>query len=151
MSVWGTSPIENDDAADWLTDLEEDPSLDVLQETISEIVDSADTGDFDITECCNAVAAAEVLAELFGKPGKELLLEDASSVKLKGELNRMTVGNQEKLLTRAGAAVDYVLTDEEKSELRQVWEEDELDLDAWSVKMKALKSRLLEIRSRLQT
>jgi hypothetical protein len=149
MSVWGTNPSENDDAADWLSELEETPSLESLQEAFSEIVTAPDTGYFEITECCIAVAAAEVLAELFGASGKDPLLEEETLLELKAEVDSLSAGNKKKLLLRAAAAVELVLNDKENSELRQAWEDDEEDMAAWSTGMRNLENRLSGIAARV--
>lgn len=149
MSIWGAGPFQNDDAADWLSELEEDPRLELVQKALSEVVDAADVGYVEIPECCAAGAAAEVLAELLGMPGKESLLEEETVEKLKGELDRLSVREKRKLMAQALVAVE-VLNDEESSELRQVMEQDEELVADWTTAMKNLESRLQIIASGLR-
>lgn len=142
MSFWGPRPYENDDAADWLSELENDPCLELVQEALLEVVDAADVGYVEIPECCIAVAAAEVLANLIDMSGNGQLLEEETAEKLKKELDRLSIRNQIKLVAQAVAAVNLVLNDEENSELRQVLEEDKPLMDTWIDQMKYLEDRL---------
>lgn len=68
MGAWGTGAFENDDAADWLGDFMDQPSESLLTKTLS-IVAQFDPEDYlEVTEAGSAIAAAEVVAALHGKP-----------------------------------------------------------------------------------
>lgn len=148
MSLWGPAPVENDDAADWLTDLEEAPSLDSVQEAVFEITEVGYVGYLEIPECCIALAAASVLAEIFGMPGKDLFLQDSTTINLKEELGSLNDMEKKKLVSHAMAAVRVVLNDGENSELRQVMEEDKQIFETWSATVKDLDVRLSRLASR---
>jgi succinate dehydrogenase flavin-adding protein (antitoxin of CptAB toxin-antitoxin module) len=55
-----------------------------------------------------------------------------------------------KLLTQALAAIEFIMDDQENSELRQVLEEDKEDFDAWIANMKDLKANLSKIVLQVQ-
>src|SRR5688572_21928544 len=61
MGAWGSEAFENDDGSDWVYDLEETDSLDLIIESLTYILDNR--GEYlDRLECTRAVAAAETLA-----------------------------------------------------------------------------------------
>jgi hypothetical protein len=145
MSVWGPGPIENDDAADWVSELEEEPSLMALQEPISEVADPAHVGELYITDCCEAVAAAELLTQLLGKPATEPILDNEAYSVLSDLIEGQAPSTIKKYLTQAMTAVRRVLNDEENSELWQYWEESQSGPSAWETTMLDLLNRLQEL------
>lgn len=155
MSVWGPGPFENDDAADWLSEVEEEPSLEVIDDAVSEVADPANVGYVEIPDGAVAVAAAELLAQLLGKPGAtsiaegEAFDEDAFS-SLAEEAGRLGPGAKERVVRRAYTAVDRVLNDQENSELRQVLQEDKSGMSAWTNVMQDLLNRLQAIAASLK-
>jgi hypothetical protein len=149
MSIWGSGPTENDDAADWLGDLVESPSPDLLEEALSGVADEAYVGYLEIPECCNAVIAAEVLCQLLGEPGENPILEDEAKILLVDQLEQLNPLAVNQLVTQAITAVLRVTNDETTSELRDVWEEAESGAIAWMAKMKDLESRLRSLEARV--
>jgi 3-methyladenine DNA glycosylase AlkD len=68
MGAWGVLAYENDNAADWLWTLEEAEDLSVLSDALEQVI-----SDDEIVENWEeALAAAEVVATLLGKPLPEL-------------------------------------------------------------------------------
>lgn len=63
MGAWGTGSFENDTAADWLDDLNANPGLAYLQQAFS-----LPAGYLESDQACCALAAAEVVLALAGKP-----------------------------------------------------------------------------------
>ena len=155
MSVWGPGPFENDDAADWLSELdeelEEESGAELLEEALSEVADPENVGYVEIPDGAIAVAAAELLALLLGKPGGEKdILDEETLSSLSQEIGGLDARRKERLVKRALTAVDRVLNDKENSELRQVLEEDEAMLSAWTSMIRDLHTRLQAIAGTLK-
>lgn len=130
MGAWGFSSFENDDALDWVIDLEKAPDLGVLEVTLSEVLDSEEEY-LDASVCCFALAAAEVVAALVGKPSEKLPEEVTQWVEGKGEPDSS-------LISIAKRAIQAILDD---SELKELWEEtDEFEL--WHADVEGILERL---------
>ncbi len=108
MAEWGAGPFENDDAADWVYELEESPRLSTLQRAL----DVATMRYVEVREGSVAVAAAEVVAATLGT-GRPLPQRATDWLRD----NAPEVSDQEVAL--AISAVDRVLGD--GSELRALW------------------------------
>jgi hypothetical protein len=154
MSVWGPGPFENDDAADWLSDLEEEfeeEQVDLFEDVFSEVAASENVGYIEITDGAVAVAAAQVLALLLGRPGVEKnILGEETLASLSQTIGRLGGKRTERLVKRALTAVDRILNDKENSELHQVLEEDEQMSSAWVSRMRDLHDRLQAIATDLE-
>ena len=116
MGARETGNFGNDDASDWVYDLQESSGADLLKEAFAAV----NGNDYPETpDCCIALAAAEIVASAKGKPPSDLP-EDA----------RKWLGNQEEvddikaLVKRATSVVNKISV---KSELRDLWEES----DSW--------------------
>lgn len=70
MGAWGLESFENDDALDWLADLEQADDEQFLVETLTAAIEEA--GYLEIGGASNAIAAAEVVAALAGHPAPSL-------------------------------------------------------------------------------
>ena len=69
MGAWGIGTFENDDAGDWVDRLEESEGLTLLTETLAPAADPS--GYLEAPTCTEALAAAEVVAALAGRPAPE--------------------------------------------------------------------------------
>ena len=150
MSIWGPGPFDNDDGADWVDDLQKEPALTQVRDALLEVCAPEHVGFVDVTDCCHAVAAAEVLAELLGAPGEDPALDDEdeeAAEALGEEIKREDRRNISKLVQQAVDAVEIVLNDTENSELRQLWEKEPADMPAWTATMTALLQRLHKVAS----
>jgi hypothetical protein len=147
MSVWGPGPFENDDAADWFGELEEGRSLDLVREALDEVADPEHIGPIEVAECCEAVGAATVLAELCGVPGATSHFEglEATAAELRLAWDGESIREQRRLIRQALNALVVVLNDEEHSELRQLWEQSENGLAEWAAAMQDLATRLKQV------
>jgi hypothetical protein len=128
MGAWGCGNWENDDAGDWVYKLEESTGTDVVKQTLSKITAQADY--LESPDCCEALAAAEVVAALKGAPGKDLPEEVQKWV----SRNKFSP----ELLTLAVQAVTRIKSD---SELKELWEESESTSD-WLKAVNDLEARL---------
>ena len=148
MSIWGPGPFDNDDGADWFADLREEPKLQSIHEALNEITDPEHIGYLDVTDGAEAVAAAEVLAELLGSPDNESVLNvelEEVTKALRENIKLEDRRNIKRLIQRAIDAIEIVLNDAENSELRQMWDEDPDNMPAWAAAMMSLQKRLGEI------
>ena len=142
MSLWGPQPFDNDDAADLSNEISASPSLTSVENALIEVSHPSHVGYVDITDCCNAIAAAEVLARLVEKNDDADMLDPAVWSCLRADLERLEPGGIRLLLTHAMAAVNRVLHDAEDSELAQVIREDALLSSEWNRQTTELLSRL---------
>ena len=86
MGAWGTGSFENDDAMDWVADLEGSDDLAIVVETLSRVADAGD--DYvETPEGAAAVAAAEVVAALLGASGPTVTDEVREWVNAHAELD----------------------------------------------------------------
>ncbi|HMW21853.1 MAG TPA: DUF4259 domain-containing protein [Burkholderiaceae bacterium] len=145
MSAWGPGPFENDDGSDWFADLRDEPSLKMIRGAFKEISDPAHVGYIEVTDGAEAIAAAEVLAELLGSLGDDPVLDDELdelAETLKAELKRENGRDIKRLVKQAIDALEVVLNDEENSELRQMWNEQAEELAVWTEAVISLQERL---------
>ncbi|MCK5274344.1 MAG: DUF4259 domain-containing protein [Alphaproteobacteria bacterium] len=130
MGAWGSESFENDDALDWVNDLEASEGTAVIKLTLQAVIDESDY--LEAPECSAALAAAEVVAALKGAPGKGLPEEV-----LKWIAGNATTPDRS-LIEKTLAAVTRIKTD---SELLGLWE-DEGDPGDWRAGVEDLESRL---------
>ena len=107
MGAWGSGPFDNDDAMDWVAELESARDVGVVRSALESVTDA--DGYIEAPVGSVALASAEVVAALRGKPGADLPEEVSTWVgKQRGTFD-------ESLLTVAGHAVEIVLNDPSRS------------------------------------
>lgn len=131
MGAWGPGAFQNDDAADWIWDLETDDDGSVVIEALSIIVDTDIDEQPEVTECNNALAAAEVVASARGPRSESL--PDEAIVWINAHASRI----DRSWLALASGAVERVML---YSELKDLW--DEARDDSWSEGVADLVRRL---------
>ena len=131
--AWDTGPFDNDDALDWVWELTESSGLAVVQEALNSAVDT--TGYLEAPTASRALAAAEVVAAMHGKPRPQL--PDEVSAWL--ETHKLAV--TEDLVTTARRVVLNV-QDLESSELAQLWSESDDLAEIWAADLSDLLERL---------
>lgn len=130
MGAWGPGSFENDDALDWLADLVDGGGMDVVQGAFDMVVD----GEYlEAPEAASALAAAEVVAALAGRPVDDLPEDAAEWVAAKAR------HPGDRLVRRARAVVQRVRAD---SELKELWEEDGEVPTEWHAAVDDLLRRL---------
>ena len=129
MGTWGHGTFENDEASDWLFELEKAHDLSVIEVALDAVIGAADT--LESPDCTNALAAAEVVAALRGKPHAELPPEVTAWVSRRKE----TPGA---LVRKSVSAIDRILGD---SELKELWAEND-EYGDWESSVHDLKRRL---------
>ena len=116
MGAWGTGAFDNDDASDWVYELE-DGGMDAIESALDDAVRSSDlSAPTDV----NAIAAAEVVAAAIGRPVPGLR-EDIAALVL-----RVAPGVTPEHAARARTAVEHVLN---ASELAELWAETDNDAE----------------------
>jgi hypothetical protein len=128
VGAWGPGSFENDDALDLLEDVV-DGGMDVIQ---GAFVMAGEGASLEAPVASAAVAAAEMVAALAGRPVADLPDEAAEWVQGHAAEPRPA------LVRQARAAVQRVRED---SELKELWEAEEYASD-WHACMDDLASRL---------
>jgi len=129
VGTWGIGSFDNDDAADWVYELEESGGADAISQALRAI---GPDGYLEAPDCSIALAAAEVLAALQGQPSESLPPEVITWV------NDNPVEVDDDLLGLALMAIHRIETE---SELKDLWEESG-ELDEWAATLNDLKERL---------
>ena len=130
MGTWGTGSLQNDGASDWVYDLESSSGFAFLEEAL----DTGLTPDYlGASEAENAVAAAETVACLSGRPGPNLT--ESLETWVRGQTQPLSAA----LRAKALAVVQRVQS--APSELLELWDDTD-DLEAWRSDLAALGKRL---------
>lgn len=130
---WDTGSFDNDDALDWVYELSESNDLSVVESALQNAIDAS--GYLEAPTGSAAIAAAEVVAALSGKPRSELPTEVTDWVRA----HEFVVGSD--LLETARSAISAV-RNSESSELAQLWSESKELADAWEADLGDLFERL---------
>lgn len=131
MGAWGPGAFENDDAGDWVYDLEGADDLDLVRDALEEAVQVS--GYLDLGEGARAVAAAEVLAAASGRPGPGL----PEAIVAWLDTVAPAVSDDERSLARR--ALERVVGP--RSEITELWAEAP-DGAVWRSSIDDLRSRL---------
>jgi hypothetical protein len=131
MGAWDATSFGNDTANDWAYDLEECEDLSLIESTL-ERVQHLGTEYIESGDATEAIAAAEVLAWLKGKPSQV----DAYTEKIAEWVAAHPIVPPTNLLMLARAVLARLRT--ESSELAELWEED----PEWIAAMDDLDERL---------
>jgi Domain of unknown function (DUF4259) len=145
MSIWGSNPAENDDAADWLGDFSEEPSIVALNDAFDDILGGDEDDYLEVTECAVAVVAGAVVIELYGNHGRENILDEEDFEKLQLLEKKLTSGARKSLLKRAIKSLRIILLETERSELAELIQEDEALYKTWKVNMEGLIQALQKV------
>lgn len=136
MGAWDTTSFGNDTACDWLAELIDSGDSDMITDAFSAVL-SADDDDLEAATAEEAVAAAEVLAWLLGRPGSSL--DDSDG--LEGWIEDQEVEEFEPIIKKGHKVIDRLTSG--SSELYDVWEESGEGED-WKKALLDLKQRLKE-------
>ena len=123
--------FENDDASDWVWELEDDNDMSVLHEALAAAVDTPLDELIEAPDASNALAAAEIVAAARGHHGAELPSEAREWIRRNAALV------DARTVALATAAVERISI---HSELKELWEEAESD--EWPLVVSGLLERL---------
>lgn len=131
MGAWGTGNFDNDDAADWVLELQDAQDLSLVVETLQTVTEHGDEY-LEAPDCCRALAAAEVI----------VALNQAGSPSLPDEVRQWVDAhrnvNGSRYVELALRAVGRVKTD---SELKELFDESD-SAEAWYGVLDDLAARL---------
>jgi hypothetical protein len=134
MGAWGAGPFENDDASDWVWDLEESSGDGVIAAALSAVSDLQPEEYLEAPDATVGLAAAEVVAAALGAPAKKL--PEGVSAWVSASHIVISPG----LIDSARSVVDRVATN---SELKDLW--DEASNSDWLANVFNLQARLASI------
>ena len=128
MGAWGLLFDENDDAADWLGDFSDDPTWDAVDRAFGA---AADPAYLEAPECCQALAAAEVVAAGIGRPSPRLEPEIAAWA----QADAAGAADRRELARRALGRI------RDESELQELWQDTD-EIADWQASVDETLSRL---------
>jgi len=131
MGAWGAGTFDNDDASDWVYQLEGAEDLELVRGTLEAAADPQ--GYLAAPTCSEALAAAEVVAALSGRPTPDLPEE------VRSWIGGHRLGVPADLRDLSLRAVDHVAGD---SELKELWAASE-ESGAWVERVQELRGRLV--------
>jgi len=135
MGTWALDAFGNDYAMDWAQDLHEYKTLELVETTLDNVIDSQQA-ELEAPFAAEALAALEVIARLQGQPGEN----DPATA----EVDEWVAACKKKvtppLLEKARLAFERIMA--ESSELRQLWQDSEHFTD-WQADVAALRARVL--------
>ncbi len=137
MGAWNEDNFGNDDASDWVYDLEKSKGLETLMSPIEDIIENSDY--LESPECSEALAASEVVAASLTNDFS-LIPEEAINWlnKKQGLFFGKKPSIQKAHALIAIQAVEKILND---SELKELWEETE-DFANWQKIQNTLLAKL---------
>jgi hypothetical protein len=133
MGAWDATSFGNDTANDWAYELEECDDLASIESALQEVLDTGDDY-LDSDPAVQAIAAAEVLAWLRGKPTPV----NAYTEKIAAWVAAHPIQPPAVILQKALSALDRI--EQQPSELPELWEGD----PAWLASMADLRKRLTD-------
>ena len=128
MGAWGTAAFDNDDASDWVYELEKD-GIAAVEAALKEALGPQE---LETPTDVNAIAAGEVIAAALGRP------VDGLRDDIVGLANALAPSITPEHAARARTAVERVLAG---SEVAELWAETEDD-DEWRGLVEDLIRRL---------
>ena len=128
MGAWGTAAFDNDDASDWVYELEKDG----IAAVDAALKDALGPQELETPTDVNAIAAGEVIAAALGRP------VDGLRDEIVGLANALAPSITPEHAARARTAVERVLAG---SEIAELWAETEDD-DEWRGLVEDLIRRL---------
>lgn len=133
MGAWGSGSFENDDAADFLSDLMDGKDLAPVRDVLQTVLKVG--GYLEAQDASQAIAAAEVLAAAAGRP----TVAAQRKSKLCEWLARYQPPVDPRLLANAVQALDRIVG--EGSELKELWE-DAGTASEWIEAVETVRSKL---------
>jgi hypothetical protein len=136
MSAWGGGSFENDNALDWAYELQQYDDLGLVMSTLKQAIDDDliryGDGFISTYNVDTAIAAAEVVAALSGRPSEALPLD------ITGWIQRHSLYVAPDIMELAICVVTRALNTQE---LRDLWA-DQTDYDEWKSAVEDLRLRL---------
>jgi len=134
MGTWAVDSFGNDDACDWIYELEKAKDLSPVEDALNAVLNSGDEG-VESSEATEAIAAIEVIARLQGNWGKR----SAYSERLDQWVEANKIQPSNVLAQKAHLAIECILAD--NSELKELWQDSD-EYDDWLASVTELKNRV---------
>ena len=135
MGTWALDAFGNDYAMDWAQDLHEYKTLELVETTLDNVIDSQEA-ELEAPFAAEALAALDVIARLLGMPGEN----DPATADVDEWVAACKKKVTPPLLEKARLAFERIMA--ESSELRQLWQDSEHYAD-WQADVAALRARVL--------
>jgi hypothetical protein len=139
MGAWGVNNFENDDANDWVFELEKSKDKSFINKTLDSVLENTEY--IESPTCCEALAAAEVVLADISNDHSGVTEGVSKWLSKKPGLFKKPIIFEPTDVRRAINAINRIL---ESSELKELWEESE-NFEEW----KTIESKLLEKLSKL--
>jgi hypothetical protein len=132
MGTWGVGTFDNDDAVDWLAELQATDDEAVLQAAL----EAADDGEdyLEAPEGARILCACELVAASIGQAASDL------PEKVREWMEQHPALDMHSLIPMARNGIDRVLAAD--SELEELWRENADEYPAWRENVLTLKARL---------
>ena len=137
MGAWGHATFDNDDAADWVWELEKSPDDGLLERTLAAVAAAGAEEYVEAPDAACAVAAAEVVAAALGGARDRLEAGGPYAEGAVGWVEAHGAGVRLQLRPLALSALRRV---RDGSELRELW--DDAGADDWLAEVGELERRL---------
>ena len=131
MGAWDNGNFGNDDAMDFVSEVQ---NKDSIVNAIVTISNTAINEYIELTDCCNALAAIEYIATALGNTAKDFPEEALEWV----SDNKLLLLQDEKLIINAHLALEKIKAN---SELKELWEET-AEFEDWLNIIEGLKKRI---------
>ena len=143
MSIWDAGAFDNDDAVDWLSELEDEPSIVALNDAFDELLSLNRDDYLEVTEAARALAAAHVAVAVLDATRQLDDVEGETLDILRGRAVHLDSRARESLARRAMAAV-MLAVDSDRSELAQLLFQ---DADMYRTWREAQDQLLVELKA----
>jgi hypothetical protein len=141
MSVWGPGPYENDDALDWLSEIESDPSVVALNDAFDGVLSRGYTEYLEVSEVAAAICAAMLVAALAAESIADVPLSAHAARQMHQSYLRMLPTARRNLAWRAERSL-RACSNASRSELYEMTHEIESLGARWLEGVDALLRRL---------
>ena len=72
MGAWGAGSFQNDQALEWLGEVESEDDVALVEDALGTVAEAAEDDFLDADDCSVAIAAAEIIAAMGGQPSPRL-------------------------------------------------------------------------------
>lgn len=131
MGAWSHEPFGNDDAQDWVDELNGKKDLSYIEEALDNVLEN--DGYLEAPEACQAIAAVEVIAKLLGKGTQT----DSYAKSADRWVESVSLKPSPAILAKARQVLIRIAGKD--SELQELWQESD-DLSTWQDSINALQN-----------
>ena len=136
MGAWGIKNFENDEACDWVYELEKSKDKSVVNDALDNIIGNSEY--VESPDCIEALAAAEIVLAGLSSDFSGITEEAAVWIKKKPGLFKKPIAFDSSDAKKSIEVIKKVIT---TSELKELWEETE-DFDEWLKMQKIIIEKL---------